>query len=431
MAWVNIIPLILMVVGLLAGMPIAFTLGGAGIVGIWMVTGSWSAVMGIVGTCVYRSGADYVLTTVPMFIMLAYITSGSGMARNLYRAAASWVSNIPGGLAIGTIFAGAVFGALSGASTAAASVLSEVALPNMREQKYSDVLSTGAICLGATLDLLIPPSVMMVIYGIMTETSINKLLIAGTVPGIILAAITVGVILVWVWINPSIAPGRYRSSWADRLGSLSDCWPSAILIVLMLGMLYSGVVTATEVAAIGSFSAVVISLAMRKLTWNIFINAMRLAVRTTAMIFAILLGATTFGYYITLTQVPQVLTEYVIGLNLDRYVVIIVIVVGYFLMSMFMDELPLVIITLPFTFPMITSLGFDPIWFGVMTIMMVIMGLIFPPVGMVAFVVSAMTKVKLEIVFKGCFVMIIGVLIVTALVMIFPGLALWLPSHIG
>jgi len=426
----KVLPLIVMVVSLLFGVPIAFALAGAGILGIWLVTGNWGAVMGIVGTCVYRGGAEYLLTTVPMFVLLAYFTSASGMARNLYRAAASWVSHIPGGLAIGTIFAGAVFGALSGASTAAASVLSEVALPSMREHKYSDVLSTGAICLGATLDLLIPPSVAMVIYGILTETSINKLLIAGIVPGIILGSITVVIIFIWVRINPSIAPGRYLSTWAERRRSMVDTWPSAILIVLILGMLYTGVVTATEVAAIGAFAALLIALAMRRLTWNAGVSALRATVRTTAMIFAILIGATIFGYYVTLTRVPQILIAYVTGMNLNPYVVVIFIIVAYFLMSMFMDELPLMILTLPFTFPLITAIGFDPVWFGVMTIMMVIMGLIFPPVGMVAFVVSAMTKVELVTVYRGCVVLIVGVFITTALVMIFPGLATWLPSHI-
>jgi C4-dicarboxylate transporter, DctM subunit len=173
-----------------------------------------------------------------------------------------------------------------------------------------------------------------------------------------------------------------------------------------------------------------IALAMRRLTWNAGVSALRATVRTTAMIFAILIGATIFGYYVTLTRVPQILIAYVTGMNLNPYVVVIFIIVAYFLMSMFMDELPLMILTLPFTFPLITAIGFDPVWFGVMTIMMVIMGLIFPPVGMVAFVVSAMTKVELVTVYRGCVVLIVGVFITTALVMIFPGLATWLPSHI-
>ena len=428
---INSLPLILMIVGLMLGMPIAFAMGGAGIFGIWLVTGNWQATMGTVGMCIFRSSAEYLLTTIPMFILLAYFTSASGMARNLYRAAASWVSNIPGGLAIGTIVAGAVFGALSGASTAAASVLSEVALPNMREHKYSDVLSTGAICLGATLDLLIPPSVAMVIYGILTETPINKLLIAGILPGIVLAVITVVTIFVWVRINPSIAPGRYHSTWADRRRSLADTWPSAILIVLILGMLYTGVVTPTEVAGIGAFGALLLALALRKLKWHAGLSALRATACTTAMIFAILIGATIFGYYITLTRVPQTIVAYVVGLNLNRHVVVILITLGYFFVSMFMDELPLQILSLPFTFPVITALGFDPVWFGVMTIMMTIMGLIFPPVGMTAFVVSAVTKVELVTVYRGCGALIGGVFITTALVMLFPGLATWLPSVIG
>lgn len=424
------IPMLLFVVTLVFGMPIAFCMALAGFLGIFLVTNSLDAAMGVVGTSIYRCASDYVLTTIPMFILLAYLTSESGMARSLYRAATSWVSQVPGGLSIGTVFAGAVFGALSGSSTAAGTVLSEVSLPSMRENKYSDVLSTGSICLGSTLALLIPPSTITVIYGIQTETSITRLLLAGLVPGIVLAIVTAVVIIIWVRLSPGIAPGTYYSTWSERWKSVVACWPAAILIILMLGMLYSGVVTASEVAAIGAFAALIVAVLMRRLTWKTATGALRSTVRTTSMIFAILMGATIFSYYITLTQVPQMLVASIQDMNLNRYIVIVLIIVGYFIMSMCMDELPLLILTLPFTFPLIVSLGFDPIWFGTLSVMMVIMGLIFPPVGMVAFVVSAMARVELATVFRGNAVLLIGVLVVTALLIVCPELALWLPSQV-
>jgi len=243
--------------------------------------------------------------------------------------------------------------------------------------------------------------------------------------------ILVGTIIIWVRINPSIAPGTYQSTWADRRKSFLAIWPSAILIVLMLGMLYTGVVTPTEVAAIGAFAAAMLVLLMRQLKWNTALSALIATVRTTAMIFAILIGAMIFGYYVTITQVPQKLIAYVIALNLNRYVVVIIIIIGYYIISMVMDELPCVILTLPFTYPLILEMGFDPIWFGVMTMMMVIQGLIFPPVGMVAFVVSAITKVELVTVYRGTAVLLVAVILTTALLLIFPQLATWLPSIMG
>jgi tripartite ATP-independent transporter DctM subunit len=423
------LPLITLIVALLLGIPIAFALAGAGILGIWLTTGNWSTVISILGTTPFSTAADYILTTIPMFILMAYFSSSGGLARDLFNAASNWLSHIRGGLAIATVFACGIFGAMSGASVAAASVMSTVAMPQMRRFGYSEELAAGAIAVGATLDILIPPSVAMVIYGVTTETSIGKLLIAGVIPGIILGILLAFSIFIWVTISPSHAPKTQRISWAERWRSLYRIWPSLLLIIMVLGLLYTGIATPTEVGAIGACLSALIGICMGRLTWEGAVEAVKQTVRITSMIFLIIIGASIFGYYMTLSQVPQHIVAAVSAMNLNRWIVIAGIVVGYFIISMFMDELPLLLLTLPLTFPLVMSLGFDAIWFGVLSIMMVAMGLVFPPVGMCAFVVSAAAKVDLMKVYKGTSILIIAIFVTTFLIIIFPQLALWLPSH--
>jgi len=422
------LPLIVLVVSLLCGIPIAFALAGSGLLGIYVVTGDWGKVMGIAGISPFSTVGDYALTTIPMFILMAFFSASSGLASDLYTAAANWMSRIKGGLAIATVFACGIFGAMSGASVAAASVMSKIAMPEMRRHGYSEELAAGSIAIGATLDILIPPSIAMVIYGIATQTSIGKLLIAGVVPGIVVGIFLALAILVWVKVAPSHAPQTYDVPAAERWASVRRIWPSGLLIFVVLVFLYTGIVTPTEVGAIGAFLAAVIGAAFGRLTWAGALDAFRQTVRTSAMIFMILIGATIFGYYMALSRVPQQIVAIVIEMDLNRWVVITGIVVAYFLISMFMDEIPLLLLTLQLTFPLITSLGFDPIWFGVLSMLMVAMGLVFPPVGIIAFVVSSTADVNLVKVFKGSSILMVSIVLTTILIMVFPQLVLWLPD---
>jgi tripartite ATP-independent transporter DctM subunit len=422
------LPFLVMVGALLLGMPIAFSLAAAGIVGIYLLSGEWSVVMRILGTTPFGVTAEYVLTTIPMFILMAYFSASGGLAGDLYRAGAHWLSRIRGGLAIATVFACGIFGAMSGASLAAAAVMGSIAMPEMRRHGYSDELAAGSIGIGATLDILIPPSVGMVIYGITTQTSIGKLLIAGVIPGAIAAAFLVVAILVWVRVRPSHAPETYRVSAAERWASLGRIWPSLLLIALVIALLYTGAATPTEVGALGAFLAGAIGVAFGRLTWAGALEALRQTIKTSALIFMILIGATVFGYYMALSKIPQQVVAAVTDLNLNRWVVITGIVVAYFVVSMFMDELPLLLLTLQLTFPLVTALGFDPIWFGVMSMLMVSMGLVFPPVGMIAFVVSSSANVGLMKVYTGTSILMIALVLTTLLVMVFPQIALWLPN---
>lgn len=423
------LPVIVLLLALFLGVPIAFALAGAGILGIYLFTGSWEAVIGQLGTTLFTTAAEYLLTTIPMFILMAYFASSSGLARDLFNGLSNWLCHIRGGLAIATVFSCGIFGAMSGASVAAASVMANIAMPNMRRLGYSEELAAGAIGVGATLDILIPPSVGMVIYGIATETSIGKLLIAGVIPGIVLGILLALAIMIWVTISPSHAPETQRVSWEERWRGLLPIWPTLILIFCVLGLLYSGIATPTEVGAIGAFMSATIGIMLKRLSWTGIIEALKLTVRVTAMIFLIIFGAKIFGYFMTLSQAPQTLLATVTEMQLNRWVVIAGIVVGYFVISMFMDEIPLLLITLSLTFPLVTSLGFNPVWFGVLSILMVAMGLVFPPVGMVAFVVSATANVKLTKVYKGTSILVSAIILTTFLLCLFPEMALWLPSR--
>jgi tripartite ATP-independent transporter DctM subunit len=422
------IPFIVLVILLLLGIPIGFALGGAGMLGIWIVKGNWAVVMATLKAVPFNTVGDYNLTTVPMFVLMAFFSSSSGLARDLYAAASNWLSHIRGGLAIATVFACGIFGAMSGASVAAAAVMANVAMPNMRRYGYSDPLAAGSVGVGATLTILIPPSVPMVIYGVSTQTSIGALLIAGIVPGVLLGILLAACIVVWVTVSPSIAPQTVRTSWSERWRSLAHIWSSVLLIILILVLLYSGVATPTEVGAVGAFAAALIGVFSRRLSWANGLRALRETIRTSAMIFIIMIGANLFGYFMTMSQVPQNLVAAVMEMQINRWIIIIGITVGYFVISMFMDEIPLLLLTLPLTFPLITAAGFDPVWFGVLSTLMVAMGLVFPPVGMVAFVVAATSKVDLMSVYRGTGVLIIAIFITTALVMIFPEIATWLPT---
>lgn len=422
------LPLLVLIVMMVVGIPIAIALAASGMLGIYLVSGDWSKVMGILSLAPYSTVADYQLTTIPMFILMAYFSASGGLARDLYNAASNWLSNIKGGLAIATVFACGIFGAMSGSSVAGASVMAKIAMPEMRRHGYSDELAAGSIGVGATLNILIPPSIPMLIYGIATQTSIGKLLIAGVIPGIIVGIFLALAILLWVRVKPAHAPDAYAVPRKERWDSVYRIWPSFLLIVIVLILLYTGVATPSEVASLGALLAAIIGFAFGRLDGKGTLEAIRMTIRTSGMIFLILIGATIFGYYMALSQIPQHIVETVTAMNLNRWIVIVGIVVVYFVISMFMDEIPLLLLTLQLTFPLITGLGFDPIWFGVLSMLMVAMGMVFPPVGIVAFVVSATAGVNLVKVYTGTSILMMALLATTILMMFVPQIALWLPA---
>ena len=419
---------VLMLVFLFLGMPVAFALGAAGAIGLYW-SGGADTVFGILGTVPYRSAAHYTLSTLPMFILMAHFISASKIVDDIFVAAKRWLERLPGGLAITTIFASAGMAAMSGSSTASAATLSTMAVPQMIKHGYSKRIATGVVTVAGTLAIMIPPSIAFVLYGIITETSIGKLLIAGILPGILTAAMYCLSILIWSRVAPESMP-RSSSvySWKERFDSLKPLWPFLILASIVIGSMYGGLATPTEAAALGAFGSLVIPIALRRMSRKDFSAAVLAAMKSTTMIFTIIIGAMIFGYFLTITESTQQLIAFIGGMEVNRWFIMIALVILYLILGCVMDQVAIILVTLPMVFPLIIHLGFDPIWFGVICTKTAEIGMASPPVGMNAFVVSATTKVPLEDVFKGTWPLLAMDIATLAILLAFPALSTWLPS---
>jgi tripartite ATP-independent transporter DctM subunit len=420
---------ILMVIFLFVGMPVGFALGVAGAIGLWLI-GGIDSLGSILSTVPFRSAAHYTLTTLPMFILMAQFISASKIVDDIFIAAQRWLERLPGGLAIATIFASAGMAAMSGSSTASAATLSAIAVPQMIKHGYSPRVATGIVTVSGTLAIMIPPSIAFVIYGIITETSIGKLLIAGIIPGIITAVMYILGILCWNYFIPGVMPPSTSIfTWRDRMQSLRPLWAFIILSITVIGSMYTGLATPTEAAAFGAFGALVIPLVLRRLTLQSFINAVKNAIKTTTMIFTIIIGAMIFGYFLTVTQATQNIINFLGSAKINPMIIMGVIVILYLILGCIMDQVAIQLITLPLTFPLVTSLGYDPIWFGVIVTKLAEIGMVTPPVGMNAYVVSATTRTPLDVVFKGTGALLLADVVTLILLLAFPILSTYLPSR--
>lgn len=420
----------LMMVLALLRIPIAISMGVIGFLGVaYLRDWNFAPAMAMVETKVYETGRNYTLSVIPLFILMGNFVTRAGMSRELFRAAYAFVGHMRGGLAMATIVACAGFGAICGSSIATAATMAKVAYPSMRELGYSDRLSTGAIAAGGTLGILIPPSTLMVIYGVMTETNIGKMFAAGILPGI-LATFLLCLAVQWtVFRDPSSGPRGERTSWRERLRALEGVWAVALLFLLVMGGIYGGVFTATEGAGIGAFGAFCIALARRALTWRTLLDALVESGRTTAMLFVILIGALMFAEFVNYTTMPNDLKNLVSTLNLSPIMVIAAICAIYVILGTAMEELSMILLTVPVFFPLVVHLGFDPVWFGVLVVVVVEIGLISPPVGMNLFVLNALLpQVTTATLFRGVMPFFVADVIRLAILIAFPAISLWLPS---
>lgn len=419
--------LLLMLLFLFLGMPVGFAMGVAGIIGLFLEGGP-SAVISIMSNAPYRSVANITLSTVPMFIFMAEIVSRANIVQEVFDAAKKWLGKTPGGLAIATVVASAGMGAMSGSSTAAAACMSSITIPEMRRAGYDLRVAAGVVTVAGTLAIMIPPSIPLVIYGIVTETSIGKLLIAGILPGVMTALIySVGIIF-WNKCKPGIMPAGQAFPWREKFASLKPLWAFLILGSVVIVTLYFGIGTPTEAAAIGAFGAAAISLVTRRIDLKGIYAAALQTAKITAMIFTIIIGAMVVGYFFTLTQAPQNVIKAIGGAGLPLWAVMGLVVILYLFLGCIMDMIAILLLTLPLTFPLIMHLGLDPIWFGIIVTKLSEVGLVTPPVGMNAYVVSATVKAPLDDVFRGTGVMLMFEAITIALLLAFPIIATWLPS---
>lgn len=420
--------LLAMLILAFARVPLAIAMGLVGFCGLWWMRGLNPAMASVTST-VYESGFEYTLSVVPLFILMGNFVTRAGMSRELYRAAYTLVGHFRGGLGMATVMACAGFGSVCGSSIATAATMTKVAYPSMKEHGYSGQLAAGAIAAGGTLGILIPPSTILVIYGLVTETNIGKLFAAGFIPGILAVLMMCLTIAFLTWRNPELGPAAERSSWVERLSAFKDVWAVAVLFVVVMGGIYGGVFTTTEGAGVGAFGAFLIALLRGSLNFKVTLEILTDSARTTGMLFMILVGALVFANFMNFTSMPNDLKNLVSSYNISPLIVMIFICAIYVILGAAMEELSIVLLTLPVFFPLVVSLGFDPVWFGIIIVLVVMIGLISPPVGMNMFVVRNMLpELSTMTVFKGVLPFVFTLIAVLALLVAFPEIALFLPQ---
>jgi C4-dicarboxylate transporter DctM subunit len=412
---------------LFIGLPVAFAMAVSGAMGLYFY-GGMPILTGILNTTPLTTANSYEMITIPMFILMAEFVILSGIASDLFRSATIWVGRVRGGVAMATAIAGAGFGAISGSSTAAAATLAATSLPEMMKQGYEPKLAGGVVAISGTLAMLIPPSVALILYGILADVSISALLIAGIIPGLIvtLAIILTVWILVIIW--PESAPKGRAYTFREKFASLKRVGPMLVLFLAITGTIYSGIATPTEASGIGAFVAMLLAISERKLNLTTLWIALRNAAQTSCMILFIILGAHVFGYFIAITRVTNELTEWVAALPLSPLTIMTLILIGYVILGFFMDQIAILILTVPVVLPVVLALGFDPVWFGVIVVVTAEVGMVTPPLGMNVFVVARYTRRPIGELFRGVLPHVWAHFIVIALLTLFPGLILWLPS---
>jgi tripartite ATP-independent transporter DctM subunit len=413
---------------MLLRVPVGMAMGLVGVVGYSYIAGAGPALK-LVGQTSMRTVTDYTFGVIPMFMLMGAFVSVSGVSKELFKAANAFIGHLRGGLGVATVLACGGFAAICGSSVATAATFSTVAYPEMRRFGYPQSFSTGVIAAGGTLGAMLPPSTVLAVYAILTQQDIGKLFMAGIVPGLLAMAMYVFTIFVIVQIKPDWLPRHDKQSRMERIDGLKNIWAPLSLFVFVIGGLYGGFFTPTEAGGVGSTGAFLLGVLRGKLDKAGIKEALLSATRTSAAVFTVLIGALLFGYFLTITQTPQKITEILTSLGLGRYGVLALIMVMYLILGCLMDAMAMIILTVPIIYPVIVSLGFDPIWFGVIIVMTVELGLIHPPVGMNVFVIKSVIKeVTFSTIFKGVIPFVITDLIRLLILIAFPIIALWLPG---
>ncbi|PYN96034.1 MAG: C4-dicarboxylate ABC transporter permease [Candidatus Rokuibacteriota bacterium] len=420
----GLVGLIVMMLICCLRVPISFAMAIVGIVGYaYMRDWNWTVAFAMTQTKLYETGRNYTLSVVPLFILMGNFVTRAGMSQELFRAAYAFIGHLRGGLAMATIWASAGFGGICGSSIATAATFAKVAYPSMKKFGYSDRLAAGVVAGGGTLGTI------MVIYGIFTETNIGKLFAAGIIPGIVGAILLCGAVQYMTWRDPRCGPPGERSSWRERVLALKDVWAVAVLFFFVMGGIYGGLFTATEGAAMGAFGAMVFALSRRALTRRTLYDALLESARTSSMLFMILIGALIFAEFVNITTMPSDMKALVTRFNVGPTMVVAGICAIYVVLGTAMEELSMILLTIPVFFPVIVHLGFDPVWFGIIIVCVVEIGLISPPVGMNMFVLrTLLPEVSTATVFSGVLPFMWADVIRLAILVAFPWLALWLPS---
>lgn len=424
-------PIALLIIFLAIGVPVAFALAISGWIGLVMQVGFDNSVV-IMRNLTYENVAYYLLSTIPMFILMAEFLNESELTELVFKAANKWLSGITGGLAFATTLANGGMAALSGSSTATAATMSKMAVPEMQKYGYDDRLSLGTVAAAGTFAVMIPPSLGLIIYGVITETSISRLFIAGIVPGILTVVGYAGTIYIWGKYNPKVIGGKTTSySWQEKFDSLKPIWPAGIVVLLVIGGLYLGIVTPTEAGALGALGTFVVAVSISGMRYEGTKIALLRTAETTVLIFMIVIGALIFGRWLAITGATRLLINAVAALPVSRWTILIIILALYVLMGTLMDQLAILILTLPITFPLAIALGFDGIWFGILIAKTIEIGLVTPPLGLNVYVASGAISMDADIGFRGAVRFIPVDVLIIFLMMAFPELVLFLPGYMN
>jgi len=413
---------------LFSRMPIGFGMGLIGFLGFAYLVGFGPA-LGLLKTVPYSTFSSHSLSVIPLFILMGAFAFSAGLSRDLYQAAYKWLGHLRGGLAMATVGACACFAAISGSSMATAATMGTVALPEMKKYKYDPALATGAVAAGGSMGILIPPSVILIIYGIITEQSIGKLFLAGFIPGVMEAVFYMLVIALMTRFKPQLGPRGPQTDIFEKLKALARTWEVLTLFIIVIGGIYVGIFTPTEAAGIGAFGAFIFAVGKKRLTWTAFKGSLSSSIRTSVMVFTIILGAMLLGYFLTVTRIPFDLAGYVSGLQLNRYVILILILVTFIVLGCVIETMAIILLTVPIFFPLIVQLGFDPIWFGILVVRATEIGLLTPPVGLNVFVIKGVAPdVPIGTIFRGILPFLIADICHVAVLIAFPQLTLFLPG---
>ena len=408
--------------------PIGVAMMLCGVGGLAMIIGLVPS-LSLFGTTVMQSVVTYDLSIIPLFILMGALASRSGLSQELYDAFNAWLGGFRGGLALATVGACGAFAAICGSSVATAATMSKVALPEMKKYRYSDSMATGSVAAGGIIGILIPPSVILVLYGLLTESSIGDLFIAGFLPGILTILVFMIVISIVTRLNPESGPAGEKSTWKQKLNATLKTWAITALFATVIGGIYFGVFTPTEAAGVGAFGALFIAVSRKRLNREMMKETLLETGQTSAMIFTILIGAITLNNLVIFSGLANALADFISGLDISPATVMLIILLMYLIMGCFLDALAMILLTVPIFYPIVLDLGYDPIWFGIIVVMVVELGLITPPIGMNVFVIKGMVQsVPLVSIYKGVLPFVIGQVVLIIAVFLIPEIALWLPE---
>ncbi len=425
---VGVIGIFVLILVFFTRMPVAYVMAMVGYVGFSVLV-SGTAGLKLLSRDFYDVYSSYGLTIIPMFVFMGQIAFNAGISRRLYDAAYKFVGAYRGGLATATVVACTAFGAVSGSSPATAATMATVGLPEMKRYNYAPELATGSVASGGGLGMLMPPSVVLIIYGILTEQSIGALFVAGIIPALFITICFAVAISIYCWKYPEQGPAGEKFSWGERFRSLGKTGETLTVFVLVMGGLFTGIFTPTEAGGVGSTAVLLVAVLRGRLSWDGFVKSVNETLKTSCMVLLLIAGAVIFGHFLAVTRIPFEVANWIAAMNMPPFVIVLMIMLVYLIGGCFIDALALIMLTIPIFYPIIVNLGYDPIWFGVVIVLVTQMGVITPPVGINVFVVAGIAKdIPLETIFKGVLPFLIALIIGTIIIIAVPPISLWLPN---